>query len=295
MSRPGVFSCLALLAAATAGATAQQPVFRASTASITVDVSVRQNGRPVTDLRPDDFEVRDTGLVQQVTEVTRETLPIDVTCIVDLSGSVQGPVLDALARSINAIGLRLRPTDRASVITFNQQIRQVRPLQPGGWPDGLRLGTPSSLTSLFDAVTVALIASPEIGRRRMAIIFTDGLDISSFLDGDGLIEIARRSGTAVFTVALSEGTVRRPQRPAHEDLFTTLSETTGGVLDVLQRDEDLSGSFAQAFEDFRTSYVLSYAYDGPPLAGWHPIEVRVTRPGQFDVRARQGYFREGER
>jgi hypothetical protein len=295
MTRRAVLTGLVLLTTAAAVATAQQAVFRTSTASVTVDVSVRQNGRPVTDLGPADFEVRDAGLTQRIVEVTRETLPIDVTCIVDLSGSVQGPVLDSLRRSINAIGQRLRPTDRASVITFNQQIRQVRPLQPGGWPDGLALGTPSSLTSLFDAVTVALIASPEIGRRRMAIVFTDGLDISSFLDGAGMIEIARRSGTAVFTVALAEGTVRSPRRPAHEDLFTTLSTTTGGVLDVLQRDEDLSGAFAQAFEEFRTSYVLSYAYDGPAVTGWHPIEVRITRPGRFDVRARQGYFSAGER
>jgi hypothetical protein len=294
VTRGVVITALVVAAAATVAA-AQQPVFRASTASVTVDVSVRENGRPVTDLDAADFEVTDAGLVQQVVEVARETLPIDVTCVVDLSGSVQGPVLEALSRAINAIGLRLRPTDRASVITFNQQIRQVRPLRPGGWPEGLALGTPSSLTSLFDAVTVALIASPEIGRRRMAIIFTDGLDISSFLDGEGMVEIARRSGAAVFTVALAEGTVRRPQRPAHEDLFTTLSETTGGMLDVVQRDEDLSGSFAQAFEEFRTSYVLSYAYDGPPLAGWHPIEVKVKHAGTFEVRARQGYFSEGER
>jgi hypothetical protein len=283
-----------LSAVATVVPAAQQAVFRASTASITVDVPVRQNGRPVTDLGPADFEVRDAGRTQQVAEVTRETLPIDVTCIVDLSGSVQGPVLESLRRSLNAIGQRLRPTDRASVITFNQQIRQVRPLQPGGWPDGLPLGVPSSLTSLFDAVTVALIASPEVGRRRMAIVFTDGLDVSSFLDGAGMLDVARRSATAVFTVALAEGTVRRPRRPAHEDLFTTLANVTGGVLDVLQRDEDLSGSFAQAFEEFRTSYVLSYAYEGPALAGWHPIEVRVTRPGRYDVRARQGYFSGGE-
>jgi len=289
---PTSLTLLAIVAAGIGMHAAQQPVFRAATASVTVDVSVRQKGRPVTDLGPADFEVLDAGVMQQVAEVARETFPIDVTCIVDMSRSVQGPVLEALSRAVNAIGQRLRPTDRASVITFNQQIRQLRALEPGGWPDGLALGTPSSLTSLFDAVTVSLIASPEIGRRRMAIVFTDGLDTSSFLDGASLIEIGRRSGTAVFTVALSEGTVRNPRRPAHEALFTALADTTGGVLDVLQRDEDLSGSFAQAFEDFRTSYVLSYVYDGPSMAGWHPIEVRVRRPGTYEVRARQGYFSE---
>jgi Ca-activated chloride channel family protein len=269
------------------------PVFLASTASVSVDVSVRQSGRPVTDLGPGDFEVHDAGVAQHVTDVVRETLPIDVTCIIDLSGSVQGPVLEALTRAVTSIGERLRPSDRATVLTFNHQIRQVRPLAAGGWSN-LSLGTPSGLTSLFDAVTMSLISSPEIGRRRMVIVFTDGLDTTSFLDGAGMIEIARRSSSSVFTVALSEGTLRRPQPPAHEQLFAALAEATGGALDTLQRDEDISGTFAQAFDDFRTSYVLNYTYDGPPRAGWHPLEVRVTRPGPHDVRARQGYFSAGE-
>ena len=294
-SRHWFLGAAVVLGATVAAPLAQQPVFRASTASVSVDVSVRQNGKPVIDLGPADFEVRDGERVQQVAEVLRETLPIDVTCIVDLSGSVQGPVLEALSRAVNVIGQRLRPTDRASVVTFNQQIRQVRALQPGGWPDGLSLGTPSSLTSLFDALAVSLVASPEIGRRRMAIVFTDGLDTTSFLDGTSILEVARRSGAAVFTVALAEGTVRSPRRPAHESLFTGLATATGGALDVLQRDEDLSGSFAQAFEEFRTSYVLSYTYEGPDLPGWHQLQVRVTRPGRYEVRARQGYFNSLER
>lgn len=288
----GTLLTLTLAAGVVATSTAQQAptaIFRASTASVTVDVSVRQNGRPVTDLTPQDFELHDSDLLQQIGDVTRETLPIDVTCIVDLSGSVQGPLLASLTRAISSIGQRLRPTDRASVITFNHQMRQVRPLTPGGWTD-LTIGTPSGLTSLFDAVTVSLIVAPEVGRRRMAIVFTDGLDTTSFLDGTGVLEIARRASTSIFTVALSEGTVRNPEKAAHEALFASLADTTGGALDVLQRDEDVSGAFAQAFDDFRTSYVLNYIYDGPTRPGWHPLRVRVTRPGTFEVRARQGYF-----
>lgn len=279
-----------LVAVVVAAPAARQVVFRSSVASVTVDVSVRREGRTVADLGVADFELRDSDVVQQIADVTRETLPIDVTFIIDLSGSVQGPLLAALTRSIAAVGQQLRDTDRASVVTFNHQVRQLRPLTPGGWPAGLELGTPTGLTSLFDALTVALITPPEIGHRRMAIVFTDGIDTTSFLDGAGVVEIARRATTSVFTVALSEGTVRRAEKPAHEALFRVLADTTGGALEVLQRDEDVSRSFAQAFEDFRTSYVLHYTYEGPARAGWHPLVVRVTRPGLFEVRARQGYF-----
>lgn len=294
--KPGAAVVLLACAGAaglSAAAADQEPVFRSGTVSVLVDVAVHQNGRPVPDLGPSDFAVLDGGLAQAVDEVLRESFPIDLTCIVDLSRSVQGPVLTGLSRAIDAVGERLRPTDRASVITFNQQIRLVRPLEPGSWQKGLALGTPTALTSLFDAVTVSLISRPEVGRRRMAIVFTDGLDSSSFVDGTTLVDLARRAETAVFVVALTGGTTRRPARPPHEALFATLAETTGGALAVLQGDEDLSRSFIDAFESFHSSYVLRYVYTGPPLPGWHPIEVRVTRPGTFEIRARQGYFAQG--
>lgn len=283
-----VLSLLAAIAVVPLGA--QDVVFRSIVDSVMVDVSVRQGGRPVSNLVAADFEVRDDGLVQEITSVSRETLPIDVTFIVDLSASVQGAVLAALNRSIAQVGQRLGANDRAAVVTFNHQITQVRVLETGGWPSGLALGTPAGLTSLFDAMTVSLIVPPEIGRRRMAIVFTDGLDTTSFVEGTGVVEIARRAATSVFTVALTDGSVRNPERPPHESLFRTLAETTGGAVAVLQRDEDLSRSFEQVFDDFRTSYVLQYSYGGPVKPGWHELAVRVVKAGNFDVRARRGYF-----
>ncbi len=291
-SGPG-FLASALTAVAVIGLallSSAQVVFRSSVDSVSVDVSVRQRGRDVTDLAAADFDVLDNGLTQRIVDISREALPIDVTIVVDLSGSVQGQVLDALTRAIGAVGQRLRPMDRTSIVTFNTRVSEVRALAPGGLPTPVTLGTPVGGTSLFDAVTVSLIAPPEPGRRRMALIFTDGLDTSSFVDGSSLIEVAKRSEMAVFTVALASGTANRRQRPPHEVLFGDLAEATGGAMVVLQRDQDLSVSFVQAFDDFRTSYVLRYAHDGPVQPGWHELAVRVTRRGTYDIRAKQGYF-----
>jgi Ca-activated chloride channel family protein len=285
---------LAVAAGITRPTTAQETsIFRASIESVSVDVSVQQRGRPVTDLTMADFELQDAGVRQQLIEVGRETLPIDVTFVIDLSGSVQGPLLASLTRAIEATGRRLRPADRSSVITFNHRIRELRPLTEGGLPTPLALGTPTGQTSLLDALAVAFITTPESGRRRLTIVFTDGLDTTSFLDGATVVDLAKRAQAAVFTVALTAGSGRYPQPPAHEALFEQLAAISGGTLDVLQRDEDLSASFAKAFDDFRTSYVLRYTYEGPARPGWHDLAVRVTRRGTYDVRARQGYFSTG--
>lgn len=288
MTGPNVVLAALFLTGSVLGA--QDVVFRATTDTVTVDVSVDQDGRPVTDLTADDFVVTDNGRPQTVVEVSRERLPIDLTCIIDLSGSVNGPLLDALTRAVNAVGRSLGPEDRAGVVTFDQHIRRVRAMEPG-WPGDFTLGSSGAMTALFDAMAVALITQTEVGRRSMAIVFTDGVDTTSFTDGSRLIDIARRSNTAVFTVALADGTRGRPREPGHRALFEALADATGGALAVVQRDQDLSGAFADALDAFRTSYVLAYTYDGPPEAGWHPIEVAVRRPGEFRVRARQGYFK----
>jgi Ca-activated chloride channel homolog len=279
-----------LVVGSSAIAARQQMVFRSAVDSVLVDVSVQQRGRPVTDLTAADFDLRDAGVPQHVTDVSREALPVDVTFVVDLSGSVQGPILDALTRAITAASQRLGQADRSEVITFNQRIRQARPMSDGGLPASFRLGTPLQQTSLLDALAIALVEPHDPGRRHLALVFTDGLDTTSFLDGATVVELARRSQMAVFAVALTGGTVRTPQRPEHQALFESLAATSGGTLTVLQRDQDLGDSFTRALDDFRTSYVLRYTYDGPSRPGWHELTVRLTRRGTYDVRARQGYF-----
>ena len=288
--RAGVPALMALLY--TAGLAAQT-AFRSGVDFVQVDVSVRQRGEPVTDLSTRDFQLHDGGVEQTLEEVSRETLPIDVLLVIDLSGSVEGPLLDSLTRAVEAIRARLRPSDRAIIVTFNHRIRELDAVAAGQLGPTLRLGTPGGQTSLIDAMTVALVRAPEAGRRRMAIVFTDGLDTTSFLDGQTIVDVARRAETTVFTVALTHGTARREVRPPHQALFEALAEATGGALAVLQRDQDLGASFVQAFDEFRTSYVLRYAYQGPARAGWHPLTVRVSRPSPrdpYEVRARQGYF-----
>jgi hypothetical protein len=57
---------------------------------VSVDVSVQREGRPVTDLKATDFEILDNGVLQEITEITYERLPIDVTLLLDVSASVTG-------------------------------------------------------------------------------------------------------------------------------------------------------------------------------------------------------------
>lgn len=290
---PRPLLCGLLAAVVLVDVAAQTPAttFRAGVDFVLVDVSVRQRGRAVEDLRLGDFVVTDGGIEQRLADVSREVLPVDVTLVVDWSGSVAGSMLTSLTRAMRAVRARLGPDDGASLVTFNHRIRELAAVPRDISVEAL--GRPTGLTSLLDALSVSLIRAREPGRRAMTILFTDGIDTTSFLDESALLDVARRTDAAVFIIALSQTPGARRDNLPYNELFETLAETTGGAFVLVRADEDLGRSFVAAFDEFRESYVLRYAYQGPDRPGWHPLNVRVTRRGSFDVRARPGYFRAG--
>ncbi len=69
------------------------------------------------------------------------------------------------------------------------------------------------------------------------------------------------------------------------------AEATGGGLYQGEAfsEPTLFSVFAQAFENFRQSYVLRYSARGVTRQGWHRISVTVPRDHSFKIQARTGY------
>lgn len=279
----------ALAIGALAAPRAQQPVFRTAVDTVIVDVSVFDGRRPVSDLRAADFDVRDNGVGQTVLDASYETVPIDVTLLLDVSGSVEGQFLRTLVRAASDVGRRLRPADRATLVTFNDRVRELVRDATGAELITATAGIKASgNTALFDALGYSLIAERPQGRRRMMIALTDGRDTISVLDQRIVLDAARRSDTAMFFVALQPAWA--PATFRMTPVLDSLATLTGGTVHVLAGNADLSSSFLRAFDDFRASYVVRYTATGVTRAGWHEITIRVKRPENATVRARKWYF-----
>ena len=100
----------------------QQPVFRGTGDAVRVFVTVTdRDGRLVTTLTRDDFEVRDEGKPQPITLFDNTPQPIRLIVMLDVSGSMEGnlPLLRAAAEQLFA---RLRPDDVVRVGTFGHDI-----------------------------------------------------------------------------------------------------------------------------------------------------------------------------
>jgi Ca-activated chloride channel family protein len=277
----------------------QPAVFRTGADVVTVDASVQRERRPVAGLTAADFELLDNGVKQDLSDVTYEKLPIDVTFVLDVSASVTGAALDELRRALRQVRTDLTAGDRLRLVAFNMRVRRLVDFtQPSADVD-LALGTlrPGGSSAVFDALAVALASADVPGRRRLIVLFSDGQDSSSISDADALLEVARRSTPTIATI-LASPLLERPASVLRshgslasatiEGLSDRLAAETGGMVASVKTGENLTSRFRRMVQDFRSSYVLFFTPTGVERAGAHTLEVRVKRPG-VEVRARRGY------
>jgi VWFA-related protein len=305
----------------------QRPQFRTGVDVVQLNVAVTDKTRVIADLKAADFEVFDNGVRQEVVNVSHEALPIDVTMALDTSESVVQWLQNAIVSAANKIRERLKRDDRLAVVTFNQRIHERIALTPASTASTISLGRPTGQTSLNDVIATVLAARPTVDRRQLAIVFSDGFDTTSLLNEADVLEMARRSQTAMFFVSgqqsgtrivrtwsstpngglsLTTSAVREDSDRSSTAFFQRIAAATGGVVQIaalsnmtiryggrtIMRPQTnmLDEPFIKALDDFRTSYVVSYSLTGVPRPGWHEVTVRVKKPGtNYTVRTRNGY------
>jgi VWFA-related protein len=281
IARLGVGALVAVVSAASAAA--QQPTFSSRLDAVRIDVLVTDNGRLVQGLTAADFEVLDNGIAQQIDLVLFEQLPLNVMLALDLSASLAGDGLQHLRQATDAVLGGLQSRDRAGLLTFNHRLTIREPLTADAARvrDALQAVTPEGQTSLVDGVYASMTMAEDEAGRDLLIVFSDGLDTTSWLRPEAVLEAAQRSDVTAYGAA-----VRGVRRDA---FLRDLAEQTGGsVLEVDSR-QDLGRAFTAILDEFRNRYVVSYSPRGVATDGWHKLQVRVKNR-RATVRARTGYF-----
>jgi hypothetical protein len=287
--KAGASAALVLLWALHTPQASQVPTFRAGTEAVLVDVAVEQHGKPVEDLQIGDFTLTDSGVPQTLLSCSRGSLPIDLMLLVDRSVSMDSrsrDVTDAAAR----LAATARPQDRLTTVTLDSAVRE------GAIDDASARAPDRRHTSLFDGLAAVLMRPAQAGMRRVVVAITDGVDTSSVLDHGIVSAIADRAGAAVYAIVISD--IKKPfnlwldEPPGRRTRLWALEEIAdraGGRVFDLSSGETLNAAVAATLGEFRSRYTLAYQPVGVPEAGWHPLNVRVTHDGRYDVRARKGY------
>lgn len=269
----------------TLAASAQNATFSVSSEEVRVDVLVTENGKPVEGLRADDFEIFDNGIPQKIRYATlQRQMPISVVLVLDMSSSISGALLDHLKESGRELLHALRKEDNAGLILFNHLVRLGSPLGHDFPQIKLALDRAQSFgnSSLIDASYSGLMLAETKTDPSLLIVFSDGQDTFSWLSGDAVLEIAKRTDTVVYAASTYP--------PEQKSFLGDLTRITGGSFIGIDSTFDLPGVFLRSLEDFRQRYLLAFTPQGVPGNGWHKIDVRVKRRAA-KIRVRSGYMR----
>ena len=128
-------------------------------------------------------------------------------------------------------------------------------------------------------------------RRRAIIVLSDGEDTSSLVTYDEVLDLAKRSETAIYTIALrsQDGPQTKGFREA-EFILRQIAQETGGRSFFPSRLEDLKHVYGQIAEELSSQYSLGYASTNTKRDGsWRRIVVQVARPHAV-ARTKRGYY-----
>ena len=176
-----------------------------------MDVLVTDGRSPIAGLTAADFELTDNGAPQTVEQIYVEQLPLNVVMVLDSSGSVRGERLRALKAGALTVIDRLRPRDRAALVSFSHRLdlRAALTADTATLRRSVATLDADGSTALRDAAFAALALRTAEATRTLVLLFSDGLDTSSILSEDRVIAIARRSDAIVYTIGIREPPVRR--------------------------------------------------------------------------------------
>jgi Ca-activated chloride channel family protein len=274
-------------------ASAAQSVFKARLDLVQVTVSVTdQEGRLVTGLTKDDFQVWEEGVEQQVVQFTDERLPVSVGILLDASDSMRGQaIVDARGALNRFVGELLWPDDEVFVATFNHLPRLAsrwkRP--PTSLANVLRDLRPTGGTAIYDSLaeTSALFDRRQHLRAAFVLI-SDGADTASDRTLHQALDVIRRNDAFVYAVAIDSPDARASTR-VNPEALREITSMTGGYTEIVRHAADLAPATQRIADELNKQYTLGYSSTRPPDGSWRTLRVRVRRPDHF-VRARRGYY-----
>src|SRR5262245_6028232 len=296
-----------------AGSAAAQrtAVFRGTSDAVRVFVTVKDpDGRLVTNLTRYDFEIRDEGRIQLISQFDNSPRPIQLIVMLDVSGSMEGNLM-LLREAAAQLFARLRKEDVARVGTFGKDVT----ISPAFTSDQDKLRSALPIAIAPDAPTPLWLALDEAldgfdtasDSRRVIVVFSDGKDNGPRknrrlqpINEQDVIDRGRREDVMIYAIGLRSG-ISPSVTPGGESAafqamlmsvvpdpgLARLAEETGGGYTEILRGQDLGAAFAGVATELHSQYLLGYT---PPRRDGKAHEITVSLPGRnLTPRARKSY------
>lgn len=259
-----------------------------------------KRGALITDLKKEDFEIRENGRKQEIRYFARDTdLPLTIAMLMDVSGSVNEAIESERVAADRFFGEVIRPTDHALLLGFSSTLvlwqdftssterlhgalEKLHAIPFHGLPQD---GGPMPGTLLYDAVyQTANLKLQGVPGRKMMLIVSDGLDNGSRMHMDEALQAVQETNTIVYAICYA-------QKFFGCDYLKELAEPTGGrMFDAGKKRMSLGEIYRSIEEELRSQYAIGFS----PLNQEHDgkfrrLDVKV-KSGGMRVTVRRGYY-----
>jgi Ca-activated chloride channel family protein len=292
-----------LLGVATAAAQLpeQGPSFRSASSELVVlpVVVTGKHDAYVSDLPRDRFVVFDNGRRVPIDLFSNEDTPVTVGLIIDASSSMRTKIGEVVAAAL-AFAKSSNPDDELFAVRFNDDVqdavadhRFLRASDVTALDSALSSVVAEGRTALYDALVAGLDRLAEGNRpRKVLIVISDGGDNASAATLDRVLERARKSNAAIYTIGLfDDNDIDR-----NPGVLKSLAHATGGERFLPRSAGPLLKACEHIAREIRSGYTIGYV---PPDrdGAYHRVRVAVEldprdqRP--VTIRTRPGYFAAG--
>ena len=275
------------------------PAFRAGVDVVSLNVTVSDlDGRFITNLDQTNFQVYEDGVQQNVTFFTKTQLPIALAMLIDTSASMDEKMATAQEAAIG-FSQRLRPEDLVEIVDFDSRVNILQTFTNDAveLEQAIQQTSAGGSTSLYNAIYISLrelskapLRRADV-RREAIIVLSDGEDTSSLVTFDEVLEQAKRSETAIYSIGLQSDDSRSRVGFREADfVLRQLAQETGGRAFFPNEVDELPKIYQEISDELSSQYSVGYISGNPLRNGqWRRIVVRVDRES-IEARAKQGYY-----
>ena len=271
---------VAVLAAVVPGRAAAQALER----DIFVSVLDRSD-KPVPNLGPRDFAIREDGVLREVLRVRRATESIDLAVLVDTSAAAGSQISD-LRQGLESLVAQLRPQAHIALVEFGERPRVLADYTSDATLLAQGIGRVFSIAGsgayALDALVETLkgMKKREAERSAVLIIWLGGLEFST-LDFRSVLELLAEQGPALHVLTVSLGVpadMMTTEGRNRETVFDAGTRASGGsrqnVLSSMAIKDALDRLATELLSQYRVTYARPTTLIPP-----EKIEVRATAAG----------------
>jgi Ca-activated chloride channel family protein len=307
---------LAMVCLAAAGAThaqAQQlhgndtpgTVFRTGVDLVALNVVVTDPEQKfVTGLSVDNFAVFEDGVQQELSFFASRDVPLDLALLLDTSASMADK-MQTMQEAAIGFAATARSGDRVSVVDIKDTVKVLHALDDdvGAADAAIRRTVARGGTALYNGLYTTLKdmvrqrrQSGDI-RRQAIVVLSDGDDTASLVGFDDVMDVAKQSGIAIYTITLKSPYALRAASQAGGRYFSqsefsmkALAQETGARAFFPASITELAGVYGSIADELATQYALGYTSTNPKRdGGFRRVVVRVADHPGVRTRTRSGY------